>query len=638
MQNQNLLLLTLLVATACTPTPAKQTTGPMSTVAETAQAACPAVLDIQELLARHAYAFGAKEMVARALPRTFTGETVIQGKKGAVEFVLDRQGHFSQTTVVGGMMSASGLDAKGPWTFGYAGVPVRLRKDEAVELAFASWMQARDYLDSFDPKRDSATCTIGALGPQISVRYNLPEVGDPELAFGLTDAALTSVTYLDIFGHKTVLSFHEWSNADANGLRWPLAIHRQEASGSESLVTLTKSLAGVKCPLRPSEDCLAPPHSKLSFSWPKEEPIRVPAAFFLNEVLLRAKVGGRAFWGLVDSGATLNVVDSGSRLASLVQLAAPMENSPPEQRSSFPLGEIPEAVHLGDLVVTHFPVATVPMPALDEFGACRPETTIGYPIFLGTAVRIDYSRQEFLLSKDAHRLLSKNAIAIPLQFLGGAVVAEAMIDGVVGMFVLDSGSGETLNLFHDWAEVHGFPGARSTYTLRQQSEVGDSQADEKRMRPMTFEFGPIRLHEPLVAINSVPSPSDRIAGQVGNGVFARCTAVVFDIENRTLWLEPPCNLDLPEDIAGWILERKDSTSYPDHPWVVKFVIPGGSADLAGVKAGDRILQLAGKSAILDISTFESATKQSPGTKVPASIVRGYETKEVMLNLVRLLSR
>jgi hypothetical protein len=145
------------------------------------------------------------------------------------------------------------------------------------------------------------------------------------------------------------------------------------------------------------------------------------------------------------------------------------------------------------------------------------------------------------------------------------------------------------------------------------------------MRPATFEFGPIRLTEPLVAIDSVRSPSDRIAGQVGNGVFAHCAAVVFDIENRTLWLEPPCDRDLPEDLSGWVLERKDSAAYPDRPWVARFVIPGGSADLAGVKAGDRILQLGGRAAILELSTFESVTRQAPGTRCAAGLPNLTET-------------
>ena len=639
MQNKNLtlLLFAVLLVVACGGSnPVRQTANSTSIVAETAQAACPAIPDVQELLARHAQVYGSKEVVARALPRSFTGEAVAQEKRGAVEIVLDRKGQFSQATVVGGMLSASGIDAKGPWSLGYAGVPVRLREDEAVEFAFGAWMQGRDYLGSFDPKRDSATCTAGALGSQISVRYNLPELGNPELVFGFTDAALLSVTHLDIHGHKTVLSFRKWSEADPAGVRWPLTLHRKEASGSESRITLTKSVPGVECPSRASKECLAPPRTKLAFTWPKETPVRVPSTFFLNEVLLHAKAGGRTFWGLVDSGATLNVIDKGSPLASVFHPAA-TESSTPDQRSPFLLGEIPESVGLGDLVIEHLPVAAVPMPSFDDFGERRPEMLVGYPIFLGTAVRIDYARKEVLLSKDAGSIHSKDAIAIPLKVLGQVVVAEARIDGITGWFVLDSGYSEAVDLFKDWAAVHRFPGARPSYSFQQKGEFGDSQTDEKRMRPATFELGPIRLTEPLVAIESVNSPSDRIAGQLGYALFARCAAVVFDMENRNLWLEPPCDRDVPEDLSGWVLERKDSAAYPDRPWVVRFVIPGGSADLAGVKAGDRVVQIGGKPAILDISTFESVTKQAPGREVPAVILRGDARKEVTLHLIRLLS-
>jgi hypothetical protein len=184
MQHRSLFLLTVLAMTvlalaACASTPARQTANSQSMAAETARDACPAVPDVQDLLARHVRAFGSKEGVAQALPRSFTGETVSQGKRGSVEFVLDRKSRFSQTTVVGGMLSAGGIDAKGPWSLPYAGVPVRLREDEAVEFAFGAWMQGRDYLASFDLKRDSATCTVGAAGPQISLRYSSPRLEIP---------------------------------------------------------------------------------------------------------------------------------------------------------------------------------------------------------------------------------------------------------------------------------------------------------------------------------------------------------------------------------------------------------------------------------------------------------------------------
>jgi hypothetical protein len=638
MRNRSLLLFAVLAAASCASPSARHAAGSAPPGAGTGPVACPAVPDVKELLARHALAFGSREAVARALPRSFAGEVVTQGKKGTVELALDRGGRFSQTAVVGGMLSGSGVDANGPWSLPYAGVPLRLRADEAVEVAFGAWLEGRDYLAAFDPRRDAATCTVGAAGPQVSVRYGLPEVGNPELAFGLADAALLSVTHLDVQDHETVLDFRGWSDADQAGVRWPRAIHWKEASGSESLVTWTRSGPGLACPSRPSEGCLAPPGARLAFSWPEQTPVRVPAAFFMNEVLLRAEVGGRSCWGLVDSGATLQFVDAGSPLLGAFHPAVAAKRSASEQDSPVIPGEIPGAVALGDLVVRSFPAAAVPLPSFDEFGARRPEMLVGHPLFLGTAVRIDYARQELLLARDARVLHGSGAVAIPLKVMGESVVTEARLDSIAGWFELDTGYSEALYLYQNWAEGHGFPGQRPTVTVRQQSEIGTNQVDEQRMRPRTFELGPIRLAEPLVPIASARGLSDRIAGQLGNGVFARCAAVVFDIPNRTLWLEPPCDRDVAEDLSGWVLSRKDSTAHPDRPWVVRFVIPGGAADLAGVKAGDRILRIGGRAAMLERSTFESVTQQAPGTAVPAVIVRGGERMEVMLTLVRMLAR
>jgi hypothetical protein len=550
--------------------------------------------------------------------------------------VIGREGRFSRTTTVGGMRSASGVDAAGPWVLPQAGVLLRLRDDEGVEPAFESWLARRDYLVAFDPARDVATCTAGGDGPRLSVRYRLPELGSPVLVFGLADGALLSATHLDASARVTTLSFGAWSGVDSTGARWPLAVHR-EAPGDE-LVTWTTSAPGSECPSRPSEDCLAPPRSRIAFSWPTKDPVEIPAAFFLDEILLHARVGGRAFWALMDSGANLHVVDAGSPLATAFRPAATADGATPAPRAQFTLGELPGDVELGEVVVRHFPAAAVPLPSFDEFGARRPELLLGHPLFLGTAIRIDYARQEVLVSRDAATLRSTAAIAVPLKILDQIVVAEGRIDGTVGWFVLDSGDTEALDLFRDWAAAHGFPGSRPSYAFQQQAEVGGGFAEERRMRPATFELGPIRLVEPLVALDSVGSPSSRIAGQVGNGVLARCAAVVFDVAHRTLWLEPPCDRVLPEDLAGWALERRDSPAHPDRPWVVRSVIPGGSADQAGVKAGDRLLEVGGVGATLERSVFETATRQAPGTAIPVAVLRGSEQQQKVLRLVRLLVR
>ena len=172
---------------------------------------------------------------------------------------------------------------------------------------------------------------------------------------------------------------------------------REGGLGGETLVTFSRNDPGAECPSRPGEDCLAPPRSRLSFSWPKETTVRVPATFFMHEVLLHAKVGGRTVLGLVDSGATVNVVDTGSPLVSAFREAQATAGSTPG--GSFAQGEIDLAVELGDLSVRHLPAAAVPIPSFDEFGDRRPQMLVGYPIFLGTAVRLDFALEEVLLSR-----------------------------------------------------------------------------------------------------------------------------------------------------------------------------------------------------------------------------------------------
>ena len=52
------------------------------------------------------------------------------------------------------------------------------------------------------------------------------------------------------------------------------------------------------------------------------------------------------------------------------------------------MGEL-ETVIVGDLLLQHLPVASVPIPALDDAGDKRPELILGYSLFEAMAVRID---------------------------------------------------------------------------------------------------------------------------------------------------------------------------------------------------------------------------------------------------------
>ena len=105
---------------------------------------CPSVVDVVELLGRHARAYGTAEATLASLPRTIRFETDRDGTKSVAEFVIDKSAHRSEE-LVGGIHFAQGIDAQGAWSVG-VGVPLRLQSTEATAILFESWFSRRAYL------------------------------------------------------------------------------------------------------------------------------------------------------------------------------------------------------------------------------------------------------------------------------------------------------------------------------------------------------------------------------------------------------------------------------------------------------------------------------------------------------------
>jgi hypothetical protein len=599
-------------------------------------AACPASVDVAGLLARHAGGFGSPAEVESALPRSFDGEFELQGRHGSMELVLDRGGRYGNVQAVDGMVGGDGIDDQGPWGLDLFGVAVRLRDGEAQENAYAAWMNRRGYLESFDALRDSAVCAVQEGAPRVTVRYRISALGDPELTFSLGDAALLAATHSDLSGriHRTFL---RWSERAEGRVRWPMAFRDRDPAGNETRVSFAREVSGVVCATRaPGASCLSPPPSKLRFSWPAASPVRVPMRFYQEELSLSASVGGREHWALLDSGAALTALDVTTPLGNAFRPALQVETGGSDQGFSGGLGALAEPVALGGLLAEHLPALGVPIPLLESFGERRPEIILGFSFFIEATIRVDYQGGELALAKSGEALHSPRAVGVPMKLLGSILAVEASVDGVSGLFQLDTGAGLAVSLDRRWAEPRGFPGARPTLRFRARGGAGEKETEQVAMRAGSLELGPIRVDRPLAKLHSPPFSSGAIAGVLGNEVFARCAAVVFDVARRTLWLEPPCDRAVPETLAGWRLERRDDPGHPGRPWVVKSLIPGGSAEQGGLQPGDRLLEVGSKPAVLDRSRFEAETEQPPGTQLPITFERQGALLKRTLRLVRPL--
>ena len=98
-------------------------------------------------------------------------------------------------------------------------------------------------------------------------------------------------------------------------------------------------------------------------------------------------------------------------------------------------------------------------------------------------------------------------------------------------------------------------------------------------------------------------------------------AVVFDVAKRTLWLEGPCDRAVPERRMGWRLEKKLDPLVPDRPWIVSALWPGGAAERAGVRVGDRLIDVGGRAATNDVAALWAIEQQAAGTKVAVVLTR-----------------
>lgn len=607
---------------------------------------CPPTLNAAEVLARHSRAFGTDPALAASLPRTLRFEVRLEGKHGTAELTLDKAGHQRFEESIAGIHDAAGIDAEGAWILGVAGVPLRLRPEEAAAVQVDAWMLRRAYVSDFRPGRDTARCSE-EHGARVQIHYQLPELGMPELEFDFGSAALLSASALGADGTRGTTRYDSWSTPDEKGVRWPANALTTDAAGNRTEYQLSEQHAGVTCrvpaaallkddtkPSAPPSDCFAPPEADLKFAWPASGKVRMPMKYYLGEISLRVRANDRDTWALLDSGAGLTVVDGTSAAGAAFVPNLELAGSGATEAVRAGLGEI-GSLHLGDLALEHLPAASVPIPALASFGNRRPELIVGFSLFLGSAVRIDFAKNEIVLSRRAESIVAAGAQKVPLRILEGKPVADAVLDGVTGPFLLDTGNANGFDLVKPWATAHGFPGRRPTLDLLALTGVGTQETHATLFRAAKSTLGPIAHDARLVQIDDPPEPGS-LAGLVGNEVFSHCTAIIFDVPKRTLWLEPPCNRRSPEAKAGWRLARNEAPAFKDRPWVIDEILKGGAAEAAGLKVGDRLLAVGGAPAELDTSAVQVAIEQFSGTRLTVTFSRKGAPQQTVLVLRQLL--
>jgi membrane-associated protease RseP (regulator of RpoE activity) len=182
------------------------------------------------------------------------------------------------------------------------------------------------------------------------------------------------------------------------------------------------------------------------------------------------------------------------------------------------------------------------------------------------------------------------AVVLPLLTDGAHAYVKATVDGVEGLYLLDTGDSGAITVFRRFAAAHGlFRGPGIAYTSP--GGVG-GKLTYRAYRARSFALGGKTFASPPVDVSEASAgafASKSIAGNIGVRVLANYR-LTFDFTRGVVAFVPSAALaaPLPADRVGWSLTLTDAAAF-----TVTAVVPRAPAEQAGIRAGDRIVAIQG---------------------------------------------
>jgi hypothetical protein len=353
-----------------------------------------------------------------------------------------------------------------------------------------------------------------------------------------------------------------------------------------------------------------------------------------NRIVINVMLNGQGPFRLIfDSGAVAVISPEVAH-----QLGLKIENL---QTGEGGVGE--QRVERGGATVSRIEVGDIRLPAEEfgvisfsdskyVFGTNRIDGIIGYPLFKRLVVRIDYESKQLTFTEAAGFVYKGRGTAVPIDFDYHLPQVKGELDGVPGIFVIDTGARSSLILYGPFVEQNNL---RAKYKASFEGITGWGIGGPVRsfiVRAQTLKLGSVEVHDLIARLSLQKSgalTNANRAALVGPDVLKQFTTI-FDYSRRRIIFEKNNQYGKPDsyDRAGmWFGQAGDRFSVID-------VIAGGPAAEAGIRVGDEILAVDGQGVRgLDLPTVRLGFKNdSPKKRVRLTIDRGGERREVILIL------
>jgi Aspartyl protease/PDZ domain len=257
---------------------------------------------------------------------------------------------------------------------------------------------------------------------------------------------------------------------------------------------------------------------------------------------------------------------------------------------------------------------------------------VGDLLLQNLPIRVDFEKQEITFySKEGFEYSGKGT-AVPIHSKDGTLLADATVDGIDGVFGIDTGDMYSLSLYAPFVTQHKLV---QHYGAKIQGYAGEGYGGADRgffTRVDTLLLGQAEVIRPITVLSTDTvgaESSTTIAGNIGLHVLRQFT-LIFDGPHGKMYLEKNANYGKPDifNRAGLML------NYEPENLKIMTVVRGSPGAKAGLKEQDVITEIDGKPPTDD--TMQSAFTQPAGTVVHLTVRGGAKARTVSVVLKDIL--
>jgi hypothetical protein len=546
----------------------------------------------------------------------------VGGMNGTTTSLEDNvAGHFVERFELGPGRGAHGFDGEKAWSQDASG-QVRLDDtDEARQIAAnEAYRRSYSYWTARRPGRAELAGEQRDGAQRFDVVRITPEHGRPfdlwidkgtHLVARLIEkgATRTSTTYYSDYHEAAGVTLAHSVRVNAGDPKYDAVLRLESIQFNE-----VPDSARFAVPAPPVRD----------FGFVNDVPsVSVPFELINNHIYVQVKLNGRGPYRLLcDTGGT-NIITPevaaglGVKTEGKLQGAGVGDKSEDISRSR--LGRI----EIGDAFIDSTTFYVYPLRTFSNVEGIAALGLVGYQVFKRFVVRIDYESSRLTLFDPEKFQYTGAGTAVPFKFNEHLPQVEGEIDGIKGAFDIDTGSRSSIDLFAPFVAQHKL---RSKYRPRFEGVSSWGVGGPSRSalaRAQVLKLGAVEIKRPVTELTLQTRgafTNENGAGNVGAGVLRRFN-LVFDYGRQVIYFERNANDALPDvfDRAGmWINVTEGGGSFD-----VVDVIAGGPAERAGMKAGDHLLAVDGKTA--DAWSLPELRKRlrtdPPGTSIKVEFER-----------------